>query len=141
MFIEERIRENVESFIKKNGTSDPEEIIRSMKNIDFAYEPLSKNLNGYYLCLSEKRQIIRVNENLEGLRKQYALFHELSHYISGHRGKLLLNSITTISNIKEEYEADLSATYFLVVHNDISKDNIHNFVLPDRASVLINRFM
>lgn len=140
MFIEERIKGNVEKFIKKYGTSDPEKIVKNMKNLDFAYEPLSENLNGYYLYLSEKRQIIRVNENLQDTLRQFTLFHELSHNVSKHKGKLLLNT-TNISNIKEEYEADLCATYMFIVHNKITKENINEIKIPSRAKDLIDKFL
>lgn len=141
MYIERYILEATESFIKKHGTGHPEEIVKSIKNIDFAYEPLSNTLNGYYLYLSEKRQIIRVNSNLKTIEKQITLFHELSHHNLKHRGKILLNSAISINNIKEEYQADLFAIYAFIKHNNISKENINDYIVPERYRDLLHKFL
>ncbi|MEG0772874.1 ImmA/IrrE family metallo-endopeptidase [Clostridium sp.] len=141
MYIEKNIEKTVNRLIKKNKTSNPEELIRSMKNVDFAYEPLTENLHGYYFYISEKRQIVRVDEFLNYFSKQYVLFHELAHIISKHRGTILFDCLNTVSNLKEEYEADLIATYMFVRHNEITASNVDDFVLPKRASELVHKFI
>lgn len=127
--------------MRKHGTSNPEQILRGMHNVDFKYEPLSKNINGYYIYLSEKRQIVRVDENLNEKEREYVLFHEIGHCLMKHRGQVLFDSIQTISTRKEEYEADLLATYLFKVHNNITRENIDQFIIPERAKKLMQKFL
>jgi Zn-dependent peptidase ImmA (M78 family) len=141
LFVEQRIKEEIEKTIKKYGTSNPKKIIGNMKNVDFAFEPLSKNLNGYYIYVSEKKQIMRVHDDLEQHESQYNCFHELTHKILGHKGIILLNYRTTIGSLKEEYEADLGATYFFILHNGINRENINDFTIPERAKGLIYKYL
>lgn len=121
--------------IKKHKTTDPVEIINKYKNITLIYVPLSQNINGYYKYISEKKQLIVINSNLDEQHQQLALFHELGHYKLKHKGRLLLNS-PSISNIKEEYEADVFATYCFTIHNSIDKNNINNYLVSNRIKDL-----
>lgn len=141
LYIENYITKTIDKLVIKYGTSNPEELIKSRKNIDFAYEPLTTDVNGYYIYISEKRQIVRINENLSFSEKQLALYHELGHCIMKHKGKLLLNYSTAINNRKEEYEADLFAAYFFKLHNGIISENINDFTIPMKAKELIRKFL
>lgn len=141
MYIEKNIIDIVNYLIKKYDTNNPEELIKNMKNVDFAYVPLTKNINGLYLYISEKKQIVRVDTNLNPIFKQYTLFHEVGHCILKHRGEILLDCLSTTNKRKEEYEADLFATYFFKLCNGISKENIDNLIMPHRAKDLINKFL
>lgn len=141
LYIENYIKGIIDTLIKRYGTSEPEELIKAKKNVDFAYEPLTNDVNGYYIYISEKRQIVRINENLDVLGRQLALFHELGHCIMMHKGKLLLNCSTTICNRKEEYEAELFAAYFFKLHNGIIRENINDFTIPIKNKELMMRFL
>lgn len=123
------------------GTSNPEELIKGMKNVNFTYELLSDELNGYYLYISEKKQIVRVHENLNYSNRQYVVSHEIGHCALNHRGTILFEYVNTISNRKEEYEADLFATYLFIRHNEITKENLHEFMIPERIKGLIYKFL
>lgn len=141
MFIEKRIKEEVEKLMRKHRTKNPEEIISNMRNVDFQYETLSDTLNGYYLYCSEKKQIIRVHDNLSIYDKQYVLFHEIGHCVLKHRGVILLDCLQAVSKLKEEYEADLFATYFFILLNGINRENINDFTIPARARDLVKKFI
>jgi len=130
----------VDELIKNEGTTNPMDLIKNKKNLTFQYSQLSDNVKGYYLYISEKKQILAVNETLQGCEKQFTLFHEFGHCIMKHKGDLLLNSFSTESR-KQEYMADLFATYMFVVHNHITKDNVNDFILPKRARELIHNFL
>lgn len=140
LYIENYISEVADKLVKRQGTSDPDMLIRSRKNVTFSYFPMNETINGLYEYISAKKQILAVNDYLEGIDRQYASFHELGHVVLKHKGKLLLNC-PGINNIKEEYEADLFATYMIVKHNNITKDTLNSFVLPKRITDLVYKFL
>lgn len=141
MYIENYIKKIVDNLVSKMGTSNPEELIKGMKNVNFTYELLSDELNGYYLYISEKKQIVRVHENLNYSNRQYVVSHEIGHCALKHRGTILFEYVNTISNRKEEYEADLFATYLFIRHNEITKENLNEFMIPERIKDLIYKFL
>lgn len=134
------MREKADQLIKAQGTSDPDKLLKSKKNITFSYLPMTEAINGMYQYISAKKQILSVNDFLEGLERQYASFHELGHVELKHKGKLLLNA-PGINDRKEEYAADLFATYMVVRHNGITKENVEEFMLPKRVEELIHKFL
>jgi Zn-dependent peptidase ImmA (M78 family) len=134
------IREAAERLIKKEHTTDPDKLIASKKNITFEETPMTKNINGIYQHISEKQQILSINMYLQGLHRQYAIFHELGHVVCGHKGRLLLNC-PSVNDIKEEYEANLFSTYMVMKHNGITKENVDEFVLPKKVQELIHKFL
>lgn len=140
MYIEDNIKSLSNKIIKKYGTSNPLTLIKGRKNITFNLISLSKNVNGLYTYISEKKQMILINKNLNGAELEFALFHEFAHYILGHRGEILL-ACTNTSSRKEEYEADLFATYMFLTNNLITKDNIDDSTLPYRARQLAEKFL
>jgi Zn-dependent peptidase ImmA (M78 family) len=140
LYLEESTKELVRKIIKKFGTSNPNEIVESLKNVDFEYEKLTKNIKGYYKYISEKKQIIRVDEDLTEWERIYVLWHELAHYFLKHR-EFSLTSMTHINKTKKEYEADLFATYSFILQMDIIKDNIDNNIIPNRAKELASNFL
>ena len=140
LYIENFVREKVDKLIKRQGTSDPNELIASKKSITFCYLPMNGNINGMYKYISSKKQILSINDYLEGLDRQYACFHELGHVEFKHKGKLLLNA-PGINERKEEYMADLFATYMVIKHNSITLENINEFILPDRVNELAHKFL
>ncbi len=134
------MREKAGKLIKAQGTSDPDKLLASKKSITFSYLPMTDSINGMYQYISSKKQILSVNDYLEGLVRQYACFHELGHVEFKHKGKLLLNA-PGINERKEEYTADLFATYMVIKHNGITLENINEFILPKRVSELVHKFL
>jgi Zn-dependent peptidase ImmA (M78 family) len=134
------IREAADKLIKEEQTIDPVALLNSRKSVTCSFVPMSDNVNGLYKYISAKKQILSVNDYLEGLERQYASFHELGHVVFKHRGRLLLNC-PGVNDIKEEYEADLFSTYMVIRHNGITKQNADEFFLPKRVSELIYKFL
>jgi Zn-dependent peptidase ImmA (M78 family) len=134
------IRDAADRLIKRQHTTDPVELLDSRKSVSYKYVPMSDNVNGLYKYISPKKQILSINNYLEGLQRQYASFHELGHVVFKHKGRLLLNCLG-VSDIKEEYEADLFSTYMVMRHNGITKENVDEFVLPKRVRELIHKFL
>lgn len=113
-------------------------IVKNLKRVHFSIEPLSDSVNGFYNYISPNKQMIIINSNLSEEEFNFTLFHELGHYFLGHKDKLLLNSSFTM-NLKEEYQADLFATYMYMNYKDInqSKDIC---IYPKRISELKEKF-
>lgn len=140
LYIEKYVRDKADKLVKKQGTSDPDALLASKKSVTFSYLPMNDTINGLYKYISKKKQILSVNDYLQGLERQYAAFHELGHVECEHKGKLLFNC-PGVAEIKEEYEADLFATYMIIKHNGITLENIYEFVLPKRVRELAHKFL
>lgn len=141
LFIENYIEDKMNKLIIKSGSTNPEFILKTLKNVDFNYEILSENINGYYIYVSEKYQIIRVNSILTEFQREFVTFHEIGHCVLKHRGKILLDTKYTISKLKEEHEADLFAAYGFKLHNNLTKENINYANLPKKIKTLMNEFL
>lgn len=118
---------------------DPVRIVKSLKRVEYNTQPLTKNINGFYKYISPNKQMIVVNENLNTEDFYVTLFHELSHYFLKHKNALLLNSSLT-ANLKEEYEADLCATYLYLEYLKKHKYS-DNVVYPKRVYELMKYFL
>lgn len=140
MYIESYIKSLGNKIIRKYGSCNPIELINERKNLTLNFVPLTKSVNGLYKYISKKRQMIIINENLNGLDLQFALFHEFSHYSLEHKGEILLARSTT-SYRKEEYEADLLAVYLFIRHNNITANDVNSMVLPKRVKELAGKFI
>ena len=125
-------------YVNELGYLDPMLIVKNLKRVHFSIEPLSDSVNGFYNYISPNKQMIIINSNLSEEEFNFTLFHELGHYFLGHKDKLLLNSSFTM-NLKEEYQADLFATYMYMNYKDInqSKDIC---IYPKRISELKEKF-
>lgn len=115
----------IKKYVNELGYLDPMLIVKNLKRVHFSIEPLSDSVNGFYNYISLNKQMIIINSTL---------FHELGHYFLGHKDKLLLNSSFTM-NLKEEYQADLFATYMYINYKNIDylDSKIH---FPKRVSEL-----
>lgn len=118
----------------------PIDIVGNLKRVEFKTLPLTNSVNGFYKYISQNKQMIVVNENLSDEMFIFTLFHELGHYFLEHKHQLLLNSSYT-STIKEEFQADLYATYMYM--NYMEKyfiDSLNTTKLPSRVSELSHYF-
>ena len=128
----------IKKYVNELGYLDPMLIVKNLKRVHFSIEPLSDSVNGFYNYISPNKQMIIINSNLSEEEFNFTLFHELGHDFLGHKDKLLLNSSFTM-NLKEEYQADLFATYMYMNYKDInqSKDIC---IYPKRISELKEKF-
>lgn len=117
----------------------PIDIVNSLKRVEFKILPLTNSINGFYKYISPNRQMIVINENLSMEMFNFTLFHELSHYFLGHKATLLLNSSIT-STLKEEFQADLCATYLYLQYIE-RYYTCDNMIYPNRVSELIKHFV
>jgi Zn-dependent peptidase ImmA (M78 family) len=92
LHIEKYVRKKADNLIKAQSTSDPDNLLASNKNITFRYLPMTDSINGMYQYISDKKQILAVNDYLEGLERHYACFHELEHVELEHKRRFLLNA-------------------------------------------------
>ena len=84
--------------------------------------------------------MIVINENLSEEMFNFTLFHELAHYFLGHKNTLLLNSSFT-STLKEEFQADLYATYMYLHYIEAyTSCSLEEVSLPKRVNELIHYF-
>lgn len=132
------IQSIADKVIDKYDNLNPIHIVKSLKRVEFQTAPLTDNINGFYKYISPNRQMIVINENLSNEDFYMTLFHELSHYFLGHKNTLLLNSSFT-SKLKEEYQADLFATY-LYLHYVKKHCDAENITYPKRFYELIKYF-
>ncbi|CUU45518.1 Zn-dependent peptidase ImmA (M78 family) [Clostridium beijerinckii] len=132
------IKSVADGVINETDDLDPICIVKSLKRVEYNTQPLTKNINGFYKYISPNRQMIVVNENLNIEDSYMTLFHELSHYFLEHKNNLLLNSRLTM-HLKEEYEADLCATYLYLAY--VKKHRCcDDIVYPKRVYELIRYF-
>lgn len=131
------IQEVADNVISEYDNLNPIYIAKNLKRVQFAIEPLTNNVNGFYKYISPNRQMIVINENLTGEDFYLTLFHELSHYFLGHKNTLLLNS-PVLTGIKEEFRADLCGTYLYMQYAK-SRD-FETIIYPKRVFELMHYF-
>ncbi|MDU2292065.1 MAG: ImmA/IrrE family metallo-endopeptidase [Clostridium celatum] len=118
----------------------PLDIVKNLKRVEFKVLPLTNSINGFYKYISPNRQMIVINENLSEEMFNFTLFHELAHYFLGHKNTLLLNSSFT-STLKEEFKADLYATYMYLHYIEAyTSCSLEEVSLPKRVNELIHYF-
>lgn len=134
------IQSVADNVINTYESAKPLDIVKSLKRVEFKILPLTNSINGFYKYISPNKQMIVINENLSEEMFTFTLFHELGHYFLRHKNSLLLNSSIT-STLKEEFQADLYATYMYI--NYVKKyldSSSENFYFPPRASELLHYF-
>jgi Zn-dependent peptidase ImmA (M78 family) len=135
------IQDVADDVINTYESIKPIDIVNSLKRVEFKILPLTNSVNGFYKYISPNKQMIVINENLSKEMFNFTLFHELAHYFLGHKNTLLLNSSVT-SMLKEEFQADLYATYmYLNYINNSSYESLNNNCLPNRVKELLHYFL
>ncbi|WP_338630871.1 ImmA/IrrE family metallo-endopeptidase [Clostridium baratii] len=130
-----------DDLIKKFDSTNPVELVHQLKRVEFAVQPLSESVNGFFNYISPNKQMIVINSNLSEENFKFTLFHELGHYFLGHKDTLLLNSSYTM-NLKKEYQADLFATYmYLNYIQNYDFDSFANVYFPNRVKELMHYFL
>ena len=119
------IKEIYTSLTNKYGTTDPLKIIKKL-GIIVQFADLGEN-KGLYHTLEIGDNIyhcIHINNNLSPNEQRYTLAHELGHYIL-HQGSNLhfLRRVTNTPLSRQEIEADLFASYFMVSDEEIKEIN------------------
>ena len=141
MSIYRYIQDVADDVINTYESIKPIDIVNSLKRVQFKILPLTNSVNGFYKYISPNKQMIVINENLSKEMFNFTLFHELAHYFLGHKNTLLLNSSVT-SMLKEEFQADLYATYmYLNYINNSSYESLNNNYLPNRVKELLHYFL
>ncbi|MDU4728245.1 MULTISPECIES: ImmA/IrrE family metallo-endopeptidase [Clostridium] len=141
MSIYRYIQDVADDVINTYESIKPIDIVNSLKRVEFKILPLTNSVNGFYKYISPNKQMIVINENLSKEMFNFTLFHELAHYFLGHKNTLLLNSSVT-SMLKEEFQADLYATYmYLNYINNSSYESLNNNYLPNRVKELLHYFL
>ena len=141
MSIYRYIQDVADDVINTYESIKPIDIVNSLKRVEFKILPLTNSVNGFYKYISPNKQMIVINENLSKEMFNFTLFHELAHYFLGHKNTLLLNSSVT-SMLKEEFQADLYATYmYLNYINNSSYESLNNNYLPNRVKQLLHYFL
>lgn len=140
MSIYRYIQDVADNVINTYESIKPIDIVMSLRRVEFKVLPLTDAVNGFYKYISPNRQMIVINENLQEDMFLFSLYHELGHYFLNHRKSLLLNSSFT-SNRKEEFQADLYATYMYINYiKKYSFDSLQKSYLPKRVTELLHYF-
>lgn len=113
------------SLIQEYGTTNPFTIARQL-GITVLFNDLGTN-NGLYHTLeicNKTYHYIHINNNLSDTDKRYTMAHELGHFIL-HKGSNLhfLRRISRVPLSRQEIEADLFASYFIVSDEEIKEIN------------------
>ena len=113
------------SLIKEYGTTNPFNIARQL-GISVLFNDLGTN-NGLYHTLeicNKTYHYIHINNNLSDTDKRYTMAHELGHFIL-HKGSNLhfLRRISRVPLSRQEIEADLFASYFIISDEEIKEIN------------------
>ena len=119
------IKETYTSLVKEFGTNDPLKIIKEL-GIIVQFANLWENKGLYHTLKIDNitYHYIHINKNLSSTEQRYTLAHELGHYIL-HKGSNIhfLRRVTSIPLSRQEIEADLFASYFLVSDEEIKEIN------------------
>ena len=119
------IKDAYHSLVKEFGTTNPFNIARQL-GITVLFNDLGTN-NGLYHTLeicNKTYHYIHINNNLSDADKRYTMAHELGHFILHKNSNLhFLRRITRVPLSRQEIEADLFASYFIVSDEEIIEIN------------------
>ena len=119
------IKETYNSLVKEFGTNNPLKIIKEL-GIIVQFSDLWENKGLYHTLEIEENtyHCIHINNKLSSKEQKYTLAHELGHYIL-HKGSNVhfLRRVTSTPLSRQEIEADLFASYFIVSDEEIREIN------------------
>lgn len=119
------IKETYNSLVKEFGTNNPLKIIKEL-GIIVQFSDLGENKGLYHTLEINKNtyHCIHINNNLSSKEQKYTLAHELGHYIL-HKGSNIhfLRRVTSTPLSRQEIEADLFASYFIVSDEELREIN------------------
>lgn len=100
------------SLVRKYGTRNPFEIIKSL-NVIVVFYPL-EGVNGFYQYF-QRNNIIYIDERLSGNEKMFVCAHELGHMILHKKANaVFMDSRTQLNTSKYELEANRFAVDLLI---------------------------
>ena len=110
------------SLVKEFGTTNPFNIAGQL-GITVLFNDLGTN-NGLYHTLEickKTYHYIHINNNLSDDDKRYTMAHELGHFILHKNSNLhFLRRISRVPLSRQEIEADLFASYFIISDEEIN---------------------
>lgn len=109
------------SLVRKYGTRNPFEIIKSM-NVILVFYPL-EGVNGFFQYF-QRNNIIYIDERLSETEKAFVCAHELGHMLLHKKSNaIFMDSRTQLNTSKYEIEADRFAIN-LLVPDDIFEEHL-----------------
>lgn len=106
------ISSKVKSLVRKYGTRNPFEIIKSM-NVIVVFYPL-EGVKGFYQYF-QRNNIIYIDERLSDHEKLFVCAHELGHMLMHKKANaIFMDSRTQLNTDKYETEADQFAMNLLI---------------------------
>ena len=106
------ISSKVKSLVRKYGTRNPFEIIKSM-NVIVVFYPL-EGVKGFYQYF-QRNNIIYIDERLQDHEKLFVCAHELGHMLMHKKANaIFMDSRTQLNTDKYEAEADQFAMNLLI---------------------------
>lgn len=106
------ISSKVKSLVRKYGTRNPFEIIKSM-NVIVVFYPL-EGVKGFYQYF-QRNNIIYIDERLQDHEKLFVCAHELGHMLMHKKANaIFMDSRTQLNTDKYETEADQFAMNLLI---------------------------
>lgn len=106
------ISSKVKSLVRKYGTRNPFEIIKSM-NVIVVFYPL-EGVKGFYQYF-QRNNIIYIDERLQDHEKLFVCAHELGHMLIHKKANaIFMDSRTQLNTDKYETEADQFAMNLLI---------------------------
>lgn len=111
----------VKKLIKKYGTRNPFEIIKSL-NVIVVFYPL-EGVNGFYQYF-QRNNIIYIDERLSETEKMFVCAHELGHMLLHKKANaIFMDSRTQLNTSKYELEADRFAMQ-LLIPDDVFEEHL-----------------
>ncbi|NLY08566.1 MAG: ImmA/IrrE family metallo-endopeptidase [Tissierellia bacterium] len=101
------------SIYNHHKTVNPFEVCKAL-DIETVFIPMPLKLKGY---TTEKYRVklIYINNRYPEVEQQFICLHELGHILCKHEDNILFNQLYTYHrNSKEENEANIFATYFIL---------------------------
>lgn len=115
------ISAKAKSLVRKYGTRNPFEIIKSLNAI-VVYYPL-EGVNGFYQYF-QRNNIIYIDERLSDTEKMFVCAHELGHMLlHKNANAIFMDSRTQLNTSKYELEADRFAMN-LLIPNEVFEEHL-----------------